>query len=161
MRAFLSKTIDWLWGDVELPATKRWRRAEPAVRAIVLGLAVSFGLHATRELRTTPPPDPLPATGPNRLGLPESQRRALFRELAVVEPRARTESAQKFPGDPWSIEDERAAHERDKSRDMAAANKLSVSQIDLLLDDGIREKWPAPNSKPLDATVVPLKRRPE
>ena len=73
---------------------------------------------------------------------------------------ARIESAKKFPNEAWSIEDERAAHERDLARTLAEERRVSVSTIYLVLDEGIRAHWPGSNHKPLDASVVPLKPRP-
>ncbi len=147
-------------------ARQLWANASPekrwAARTILEGLglvvALVYACIVTYPLRAAPAPAILP-TKPERLGIPEPKRRAIFAELAGDEPRARKESAEKFPGDAWSIEDERAAHERDRARDLASTRKVSVSDVYLILDEGIREHWLAPNQKPLDATVVPLKPR--
>ena len=136
---------------------KRWA-ARVLFEGLGLALALAYAATATHSLRTTPQPGALP-TAPDRLGIPEEKRRAIFAQLAGDEPRARKESAEKFPGEAWSIEDERAAHERDLARELAKTNKISVSSVYLILDEGIRAHWLAPNKKALDATVVPLKPR--
>ncbi|MGH7282874.1 MAG: hypothetical protein ACRELY_15220 [Polyangiaceae bacterium] len=139
------------------PPRRRWL-LRTAFEGLGIAAALIYATVLTHGLRATPPPAALP-TAPDRLGIPEQKRRAIFAELAGDEPRARKESAEKFPGDAWSIEDERAAHERDRTRALASAHKLSVSTVYLILDEGIRAQWLAPNKKPLDATVVPLKPR--
>lgn len=136
---------------------KRWA-ARVLLEGVGLAVAMAYAATVTHPLRTGPAPGVLP-TAPDRLGIPEQKRRAIFTDLAVDEPRARRESAEKFPGDAWSIEDERAAHERDRARELAGTHKVSVSAVYLILDEGIRAHWLAPNKKALDATVVPLKPR--
>lgn len=141
----------------KMPPQRRW-----TIQVVLEGLGVSVALVyaciVTYPLRAAPAPSILPTT-PDRLEIPEQKRRSIFAELAGDEPRARKESADKFPGDAWSIEDERAAHERDLARQIAGTRKISVSQVYLIVDEGIREHWLAPNKKPLEATVVPLKPR--
>lgn len=151
--------LSWLRGDVELPLTPRWKRARVAAQITSLAVALFVGARLTHEVRTTPAPAPLSARVEPRFGLRLETRKELFAQMAGDEPKAREEAAKKFPNDPWSIEDERAAHERDAARGLADERHLPVSTIYLILDEGIRAHWPAPNHKPLDASVVPLKPR--
>jgi hypothetical protein len=127
------------------------------LHAIALLFALGIGLRTTRTVRKTPPPPAL-SVAPPLYGIPDETRRNIFQDLAADEAHARTESAKKFPGEPWSIEDERAAHERDRAREIAGNYKISVSQAYLILDEAIRERWLYMRS-PLEGNVVPLKPR--
>ncbi|MEO8874636.1 MAG: hypothetical protein ABI461_03535 [Polyangiaceae bacterium] len=149
--------MSWWWGQSHLPETRSVLLATWMVRAIALLIALGIGLNLTRVVRTTPPPALLSTADP-LYGIDDTRRHLIFSDLAADEAHARAESAQKFPGEPWSIEDERAAHERDRTREIAGNRKISVSQAYLILDEGIREHWPAPKHA-LDGSVVPLKPR--
>ena len=130
--------------------------------ALALVLGVAEGVHVTRNLRAVPPPPPLlPDDGAAgvRFGLDEATRRAIFTELAIGEPAAREQARVHFP-EPWSAEDDRAAFERDTAREIARSHAVNLTQIYLVLDEGIREHWPAPpNQTPLEPHTVPLKPR--
>jgi hypothetical protein len=117
-----------------------------AVRSVVLPVLEARG------------PAEFPSDGTNgvRFGLAETLRRDIFREIASAEPAARARGAQSFPGEPWSMEDHRAAFERDTARGIAQRRELSLSQIYLILDEGIRQRWPGPGGAPLSAQSYPL-----
>jgi hypothetical protein len=149
--------FEWWLGEKVLPATRQWLVAEVMLRTIALLFALGVGLQITHVVRKTPPPAPLSVESP-LYGIPDERRRMIFNDLAADEAHARIESAKKFPGEPWSIEDERAAHERDRTRVVAGNYKISLSQADLILDEAIREHW-LYLSSPLEANVVPLKPR--
>jgi hypothetical protein len=155
--SIVRRFFEWWCGDLKLPATKQWIGAALLLRLIALLFAVGVALHMTRAVRKTPAPAPLSTTAP-LFGVPDAEQKTIFDDLAADEPRARVESAKKFPGEPWSIEDERAAHERDRTREIAASHKINLSQAYLILDEAIREHWLYIRA-PLDATVVPLKPR--
>lgn len=125
-------------------------------------LAAVFALRSVtwRVLRASAPAD-LPGDGPNgvRFGLLEDLRHEIFREISSGEPAARSRAAQAFPGDPWSIEDHRASFERDIVRGIAQRRGLSLSQVYLVLDEGIRQHWPGPDGKPLSGKSSPLSPR--
>jgi hypothetical protein len=157
MRSKVRLFFEWWRGDVKLPATKQWITAEMMLRLIALLFAFGVALRMTRTVRKTPPPDPLSTSAP-LFGIPEAKQRIIFNDLAADEPRARIESAKKFPGELWSIEDERAAHERDRTREIADNHKINVSQAYLILDEAIRAHW-LYNHAPLEGNVVPLKPR--
>ena len=153
MRFFLR----WWLGESTLPTTRFVIGATWMLQAITLLVAVGLALHITHDVRKTPPPALLSVDAP-LYGLSDAKRRLVFSAIASDEPRARAESAEKFAGEPWSIEDDRAAHERDRAREVAPNQAISISQAYLILDEGIREHWPAPKA-PLDGSVVPLKPR--
>jgi hypothetical protein len=127
-------------------------RALAAVAALVAVRSVALPV-----LRAPAPAD-LPGDGPNgaRFGLGEERRHEIFREIVAGEPAARARAAQAFPGDAWSTEDDRAAFERDTVRALAQRSQLSLSQVYLVLDEGIRDHWPGPDGKPVSAQSYPL-----
>jgi hypothetical protein len=60
----------------------------------------------------------------------------------------------------WSREDDRGWGERVLARSLAQKYGISLTQVFLVLDEGIRKKWPGPDGNPLPATVPPLDLRP-
>jgi hypothetical protein len=150
---------------------RRWLRGEPVtqprVRLLWLGLqAVSLLAVLPYVLKTISPithdPRPAPlADGPGdvRYGLSEATRRELFKEIAAAEPNGRAQGAAGFPGQPWSQEDHRAAFERETMRSLAPAKHLNLTQVYLVMDEGVRAHWPGPDGKPLIATTIPLEPR--
>jgi hypothetical protein len=104
------------------------------------------------------PPAPLPPASSDRtrFGLTLQDRRQIFADIAKNDATAKRKGQETFPGDPWSAQDHAASFERDTVRDVATRHKISLSQAYLVLDEGIRERWPVPRGRPLDAHVVPL-----
>jgi hypothetical protein len=149
-------------------AARRWLRGEPVsqprIRLLWLGLqAVSLLAVVPYVLKTISPitHDPKPAAladGPGdvRYGLSEATRREIFKEIAAAEPGQRQEGVSAFPTQPWSQEDHRAAFERNALRAMAPNRHLNLTQVYLVMDEGVRARWPGPDGKPLVATTIPL-----
>ncbi|MBX3222235.1 MAG: hypothetical protein KF795_17080 [Labilithrix sp.] len=134
------------------------------VRVAAVGIAL-FALWrrvdaATQPLLAAKPPPAIPTEEIEdyRFRLPERVRRAIFMELATAElaERARAIQANTWKGHLWSREDDRGHYERVAVRSVAARHKISLSQTYLVLDEGIRERWPGPNGEPLPATTPPL-----
>jgi hypothetical protein len=134
------------------------------VRVVAIGVAVvalwqRVGV-ATRPLLSAKPPPAIPTEEVEgyKFRLPEHTRRAIFAELAAAElaERARAIKANSWNGHVWSREDDRGHYERVAVRAVAAKHKISLSQTYLVLDEGIRERWPGPDGKPLPATTPPL-----
>jgi hypothetical protein len=150
---------NWLSGEKVRIQSKR-------TLLIAVALSVLSFLYAFRDLRALARPlthakplAPLPAdVGTTRWGVPIETRRQIFAEFAAAEPTSRAEGTKAFPGAAlaWSAEDHRGAYERNKARDLASKYRLSLSQIYLCLDEGIHERWPGPDGKPLDPHTVPL-----
>ena len=134
--------------------------APRGVRAVALVVAVFVGGWVTRDLWNAREPTLPRDEADTRFGLDEHERRAIFGEVVSDEPRARKDGHEHF-ADPWSAEDDRAAGERDKAREVAHAHAVNLTQVYLVLDEGIRAHWPGPDGKPIDATTVPLKPRPQ
>lgn len=109
------------------------------------------------------PPTPIPAVEIDdyRFRLPERIRRQIFDEIAAAElaERKRAIAANTWNGHAWSREDDRGHHERVALRAIAARHRISLTQAYLVLDEGIRSRWPAPNGQPLPATTPPLNLR--
>ncbi len=109
-------------------------------------------------LRTKPPP-PIPSEElpGDKFRLNELERKEIFREFAAAEiaERARGISQNTWNGHAWSREDDRGYIERTTARAAAARHHCSLSQVYLVLDEGIREKWPGPDGKPLAGTTPP------
>jgi hypothetical protein len=128
-----------------------------AVTLVVLWRRVDA---VTKPLLSAKPPATIPTEEVDdyRFRIPERTRRAIFAELAAAElaERARAIQANTWKGHLWSREDDRGHHERLAARAAAAKHKVSLTQVYLVLDEGIRERWPGPDGNPLPATTPPL-----
>lgn len=146
-----------------LPASK----AGWIVRFVVTVMAVALLVQRTRTV-TAPlvrAHRPTPITTEDiegyRWRMSDETRHAIFDEVATAEvaERERAIKANTWSGHAWSREDDRGYYERIAVRAAAAKHKVSISQVYLVLDEGIREHWPAPDGKPLPATTPPLSLR--
>ncbi|MBS2012779.1 MAG: hypothetical protein JST00_07830 [Deltaproteobacteria bacterium] len=115
---------------------------------------------ATAPLLTAKPPPAVPTEEIDdyRFRLPERVRREIFIELAGAEiaERKRAIDGNTWNGHIWSREDDRGQQERMLARTLAGKYKVSLTQIYLVLDEGIRNKWPGADGEPLRATTPPL-----
>ena len=147
------------------------RRPESKVAWIVRGVAIAVALAAlwrrvdgaTALLRKAKAPAPIPTQEIDDYSfrLPEHTRREIFADLAAAEvvERARAIQANSWNGQLWSREDDRGYYERVAARAAAAKYRVSLSQVYLVLDEGIRARWPASNGEPLPPTTPPLRTR--
>lgn len=132
---------------------------------VTIGAAIAWRsiTRATNPMLRAKPPAPIPVTAENgeRFGLPEKVRREIFDELATAElaERARAIAANSWNGHVWSREDDRGHYERVAARTSASRHRVSLAQVYLVLDEGLREHWLAPDGKPLPATTPPLNLR--
>ncbi len=165
----------------ETAAAREWRKIQPyfglfdfakrpeskaawVVRVVAVGVVLSVLWRrvegATLPLLSAKPPPAIPTEEIEdyRFRLPERIRRQIFAELAAAElaERARAVQANTWKGHLWSREDDRGHYERVAVRAAAAKHKVSLSQVYLVLDEGIRERWPGPDGKPLPALTPPL-----
>lgn len=121
---------------------------------------------ATRPLLSAKPLPAIPTAEVEdyRFRLPERTRREIFTKIAAAEnaerERAIRERTWVIPGYPeghqWSREDDRGHYERVALRNLAIEYHVTLTQLYLVLDEGIREKWPGPDGKPLPGTSPPL-----
>lgn len=165
----------------ESAASREWRKIKPylslldfarrpetkaawVVRVIAVAIAC-FMLWKRVQVATVPllsakPPPAIPTEEIEdyRFRLPERTRRAIFADLATAEisERARAIAANSWNGHLWSREDDRGHYERVAVRAAAGKYHVSLSQVYLVLDEGIREHWLGPDGKPLPATTPAL-----
>jgi hypothetical protein len=127
--------------------------------AVALYFAVSSVRTTVRPLTTRATQSPLGEEEHEgfRYGLPLEKRQAIFNELAAGElvERKRGIDQNTWNGHLWSREDDRGHQELTLARNLAARNKISLTQVYLILDEGIRKRWPAPDGRPLPATTPP------
>ncbi len=134
-----------------------------AIRLLVMFVALWFFVRKTSALinpiLSARPPAAIPNTEIDdyRFKYPERVRREIFMEMAVAElaERERAIKANTWSGHKWSREDDRGHYERVKMRELAARYKGTLTQMYLILDEGIRDKWPGPDGNPLPATTPP------
>lgn len=93
----------------------------------------------------------------HRYGLTLEKRKAIFDELAAAEIAERKRAIEKntWDGHLWSREDDRGYQELHHARALAAKHGVSLTHVYLILDEGIRKKWPAPDGNPLPPTTPP------
>lgn len=131
-----------------------------AVTAIALVVLLRRVDVATKPLLAARPPPPIPTDEIDdyRFRMPERTRREIFKEFATAEiaERARALAANTWNGHLWSREDDRGHQERVTARAIAARHKVSLTQVYLVLDEGIRARWPGPDGKPLSGVTPPL-----
>jgi hypothetical protein len=96
-----------------------------------------------------------------RFRLPERTRREIFAEIATAEAAERFRAIEQntWKGHLWSREDDRGHAERVHLRTLAAKYKISLTQVYLILDEGIREHWQGPDGSPLSPTTPALDMR--
>jgi hypothetical protein len=96
-----------------------------------------------------------------RFRLPERIRREIFTEIAAGETAERKRAIEQntWKGHLWSREDDRGHYERMQLRALATKYKVSLTQMYLILDEGIRDHWPGPDGNPLPATTPALDMR--
>jgi hypothetical protein len=96
-----------------------------------------------------------------RFRLPERTRREIFMEIAVAEMAERQRAIEQntWKGHLWSREDDRGHFERLHLRVLAKKYGVSLTQLYLILDEGIRSHWPGPDGAPLPATTPALDMR--
>ncbi|HEY8079152.1 MAG TPA: hypothetical protein VIF62_33700 [Labilithrix sp.] len=149
----------WLAGEYVLARSRAVLLLWLAVSVASLAYCFLYAVDMTHALRTAQPPPPLPPDHDDvKFGVPLELRKRIFAELAAAEPHERAEGAQKFPGFDleWSAEDHRGGLERKAVTNASNEHQLSLTQVYLILDEGIREHWLGPDGQPLSPRVVPL-----
>ena len=66
-----------------------------------------------------------------------------YAEIVNQEPGMRREAALKFPGDPWSADDDFHQREQDEVRSFAGHQSLAIGDVLAAIDDGMHEHWRA------------------
>lgn len=142
------------------PASRLAWAIRVVVFAAALGMLWQRTRGATQPLLSAKPGAPIPTEEIDdyRFRLPERTRRDIFADLAAAElaERARAINSNTWGGHAWSREDDRGWYERVAARAAAAKYRVALSQVYLVLDEGVRNHWPGPDGKPLPATTPPL-----
>lgn len=123
------------------PQTRRGEFGVAAIAIVVISVA---------SIRSGPTQPPAP---------PVQTQRALFDEVVREEPAARDRARDDWAHHRWSQQDAFGAFERDRASSLAAQKGLTVQDLLLVVDHGLRQHWPGPDGKPLDVATVPLKPR--
>ena len=103
-----------------------------------LVIVVVASLAMARAAPAPPPPAPTKS-------IDEKMAREAYRDVTSRERQTRREAAVKFPGDPWSQDDDFHEKENEQVRNFAGSHELRLSDVIRAVDDGMREKWPTPN----------------
>jgi len=166
MKERIEQMAAWWMGERSSTPITLDRRARIVARFAVTLVAFAFAYSATmrtvRPLFNKKPPKPIPAdTEGARFGVPDSVRHSVFNEIAAAEPAAIANGKATFAGPAleWSAEDHRGAFERGTVASMMTKYHLSMTQVYLILDEGIRNHWPGPDGKALNPHTVPLNPR--
>ncbi|MGZ3417271.1 MAG: hypothetical protein ACXVEE_05355 [Polyangiales bacterium] len=134
------------------------------VHVVAGGIAIASAREALRPILSEPRPASVRPTGPApdmRFELDLKTRKEIFAELAAAEVAERKRNIEQntWQGHLWSREDDRGVQERTLAKSIAARRGISLTQVFLVLDEGIHEQWPGPDGKPLPATAEPLNLR--
>jgi hypothetical protein len=150
----------WAWiPRAPRPVNRRQLVVALVVRATLFALSVGVIVYVTHPVWSAAALAPVPrdAAGDVRFGLPVSERRAIFTRVVRGEPGYRRLAESRFAPHAFSVNDDRAWGEMHDARALDREREdLTLSQIYLILDEGIRRRWSGPNGQPLEATVPPL-----
>ena len=115
-------------------------------RAVLAGIcAVAVGRAATAS--SFPRVEPIGSTLAHRA----------YSEIVNGESSMRREAALKFPGDPWSADDDFHQREQDSVRSFAGHQGAPIGGVLAAIDDGMHDHWRA-SGTPI-ATVPPCRPR--
>ena len=87
----------------------------------------------------------------------QDQARRAYADIVGSEPSMRREAALKFPGDPWSADDDFHQREQDSVRSFAGHKGVPIGDVLGAIDDGMHARWPA-SASPI-AQVPPCRPR--
>jgi hypothetical protein len=109
---------------------------------------VAIGRAVTSKPRETP------------AGSSEAQRRNAYTIIASEERNMRREGIKDFPADPWSQDDAFHNTEYRRAKQIASQRVMSLQDVLLAMDEGMREHWPKPIGAHQKPTVPPCRPRP-
>jgi hypothetical protein len=165
-----SRAERWLrWLSLALPEPEAPRTGWGvllllSLQLLSLGVFVRVVRASLGPMVKNPAPPAIPqSTSMTRYGMTEERRREVFRELAEAEVSERRRAIEQntWGGHAWSREDDLGYVQRARAREVAARYGLSLSQMYLVLDEGIRQRWPGPDGQPLRGTSEPINLRTE
>lgn len=82
-----------------------------------------------------------------------------FDQLVRAETSSRLRARERFPGHAWSQQDDEAQFMRGHARRIGQSMGLTLSQVYLVMDRGLRERWVDDKGRRLKTRVVPLNPR--
>ena len=106
---------------------RRW-----APRAALVALLTAAVVRASTASSAT---SPLPIT-------PELAHRA-YMDIVGREPMMRRDAALKFPGEPWSADDDFHERENEAVRGFSGHQNVPIGDVLRAIDDGMHERWRA------------------
>lgn len=139
------------------------RAVKTTVIAVNLCLLLFVGYRCVRLIRATvnlPTPPMVPQPRDDlRFGVRLEKRKRIFANLAAKAIWGRQKGRRLFPTHPWSQEDDYHHTVHMHAHVLARAYALNYAQVYLIWDEGIRNRWPGPDNRPVRAYTVPLKPR--
>jgi hypothetical protein len=132
------------------PRHMRGRRVLVIVGWVVF--AASFVVAMARAITSQPRETPGAST--------EAQRRGAYAILASEERNMRREGIKDFPADPWSQDDAFHNTEYRRAKQIASQRVMSLQDVLLAMDEGMRERWPKAAGVHQKPTVPPCRPRP-
>jgi hypothetical protein len=117
---------------------------------VVFGAAIvgAFGRAITSTPRAAPPP------------AEERAMRNAYLSVTADERNFRREVIKDFPADPWSQDDGFHNHEYRRARQIGGQRGMSLQDVLLAMDRGMREHWPKPAGIHQNPSVPPCRPRP-
>jgi hypothetical protein len=106
---------------------RRW------VPCVVLAGVLAVGIVRAATARGAPRMEPMGGAMAHRA----------YAEIVSKEPSMRREAALKFPGDPWSADDDFHQREQDEVRGFAGHQALAIGDVLGAIDDGMHAHWRA------------------
>jgi len=101
-----------------------------------IGVTLLLLVAVARAATASPPKDGQPAT--------DALAKDAYGEVISRERAMRHEAALKFPGDPWSADDDYHDREQGQARAFASSHDTRLSDVLRAVDDGMHARWPAP-----------------
>lgn len=143
------------WGG-----SPRLRRLRWILAGLLLLLPIAWGTRVVVQVLSRPTPAKLdPGTPDERFGLDRTERMELFADMVRQRAGWRKNVERRFRNDPWSQQDDFHASEAPHVLGLARRLGLHYSIPYLILDEGIRERWPGVDGDPIPAEVIPLQPR--
>ena len=97
---------------------------------------------------------------PYARALDDAERRSVYAQLAIDEARLRKQAEHDWPTDAWSQDDAFHNLEYKRAKQIAGPRNMSVQDVLLSMDEGMREHWPKPTNIHQKPTVPPCRPRP-
>lgn len=148
--------------NIKLPDRSSVRRIHQGLALGSLVLPAIVLVLVAREVTREASPGVMTVEPDGRkFGLTLDERLEIFRKYADHDPRWKKIAQGDFPTHEWSQADHYHSHARSHALFLARKLKLHPSQVFMVADEGIHEKWPGKDGKPVDATIAPLDPRPK